>query len=143
MVCVDQLDHIEDIAEPEERKLHHQWRRKGLQEGIRVIRIQEEDITEVDPLNDEISNRFHRQDIENLIQDHIGNVGHEIDITFREDILDVDDSSPLGLTYDAKLDSSHNDSDSETEENKSPESTSKQNKLLGILYILILIDTVY
>ena len=136
MVCVDHLHPLEDIQDPEERKLHLLWRRKGLQEGIRMVRIQNTDITEEDPLSDEISERWHRRDIERLIEEQMGGVDNDIDITFREDILDVDDSSPLGLAYDAKLDSSRNDDDSdsddEEERGKETEMKSKVTELLGI-----------
>lgn len=133
MVCVDQLQCLDDIQDPDERKLHLLWRRKGLQEGIRMARIQDTDITEEDPLSDAISERWHRQDIERLLEELSND--NEIEITFREDILDVDDSSPLGLTYDAKLDSSssHLDSDSEEDDgDKEEEQKSKATELLGI-----------
>ena len=93
---------MDDIQNPKERYLLLSWRRNGLAEGTRMVHIQDTDITEEEPLADAISERWHRQDIKCLLEELSND--NEIETTFLENILDVDDSSPLGLPDDSEVD---------------------------------------
>eukprot|EP01084_Bolivina_argentea_P192324 330210_1 len=108
MVCVDHLlDPIDtQSTDTEYIKQQNSWRRMGLQRGVRIIKINTTDTTNEkndnnheDTKTDPNETIIKRDYIDNLISQ---NKNNPIDITFREDLLEYDDSISLGLTYDEK-----------------------------------------
>eukprot|EP00484_Ammonia_sp_Unknown_P028189 CAMPEP_0197025448 /NCGR_PEP_ID=MMETSP1384-20130603/5784_1 /TAXON_ID=29189 /ORGANISM="Ammonia sp." /LENGTH=884 /DNA_ID=CAMNT_0042453977 /DNA_START=20 /DNA_END=2674 /DNA_ORIENTATION=+ len=137
-VYVDQLTQSEEEAEDVSyQKLHQHWIRMGLGEGVRIIKIGQHDIS-----NDHMKGKaipLAVGDIRQILREEMDPKQCSIDISFREEILALDDSKSLGLTHDESVNyedspSAHGGDDEE--EAKRPHhhkaTASKKLQLLGI-----------
>ena len=98
MVCIDEIippskEQERDAAYMKQRRL---WMNQGLQEGVRIISITNKNLT-----NEHDASKLAyltRQVVDEIIREHT-NRENQIEITFREEILEFDDSISLGLEY--------------------------------------------
>ena len=93
MVIVDQIrepteEERMDIPFMKERA---KWTKMGLQEGVRMIKITGKDLTS---MKEGICRKF----VDDLIREHTHH-DDTVSLTFREEVLEFDDSVSLGLAY--------------------------------------------